>query len=125
MPLVMAVEALILSWRALLLILLWHRGFVFGPRGRSSMEGPFLVIMHKIDRPTILFLESIFLLRTHANCLFHAPLFWLHVVIYNKWCKLLWQRSKHQMNQKLLLEIQVHLFELGVQGAHPHDMISY
>ena len=111
MSLLVTVVALILAcWRTLLLMLMWHGSFIFCLRGRGSMVGPFLVIMHKIDRPTILFLESIFLLRTHANYLFHVPFFWLHVVIYNKWCKLLWQRSKHQVNQKLLLEIQVHWF---------------
>src|SRR6185503_20066064 len=129
MPLVKAVEALILSWSALLLtmllILLWHRGFVFSFRGRSSMERPFLVIMHKIDRPTILFFESIFLLCTHGNCLFHVPLLWLSVIVYNEYCKLFWQRSEYQVHHKLFFKIQVHWFELGVQSAHPHDMISY
>ena len=126
MSLLVTVVALILAcWRTLLLMLIWHRSFIFCLRGRSSMEGPFLVIMHKIDRPTILFLESIFLLRTHANCLFHVPLFWLRVVVYNKCCKLFWQRSEHQVNKNLFFEIQVHWFELGVQGAHPHYMIPY
>ena len=48
----------------------------------------------------------------------------LHVVINNKSLELVWEGSKNQMDKELILEVQVHLFELGVQVTHPQYVLS-